>query len=157
MLELELDKDYHIEKSVEVKLYEMDEEGRETQNLKASGKILLIYRGKPHYCKKCATRHTYFEKGKLEREYFEAVKRDRELRVKQLILGTWNLRNINEPSITTNGICTPRARYGHLANQLATADLDKYDTVTIVGGCNNFKPSASTTLEHDANNNAWIH
>ena len=156
VLELELSKDHHIEKSVEVKIYEMDDEGRETETLKASGKIRVKYRGQPYYCKKCATRHTFCEKGKQEREYLENVKRDREPKVNQLILGTSNLRHINETSLAADVICSPGARYGHLANQLATEDLEQYDTVTIVGGCNNFKPSAPTTLEHDANSNAWI-
>ena len=40
---------------MEVKIYEMDDEGHETETLKASGKIRVKYRGQPYYCKKYAT------------------------------------------------------------------------------------------------------
>ena len=90
-------------------------------------------------------------------KHLEAVRADREKRVNQLIIATTNLRHINEVNLTANVVCSPGAKYGHLSNQLAAEDLTKYETVTIVGGCNNYKPTSHTEPHHNGTNNPWVY
>ena len=53
------------------------------------------------------------------------------------MIGTSNMRWMDEESLTSDVTCIPGAKIGHIANQLTVTDAANIDTIIVVAGCNN--------------------
>ena len=79
--------------------------------------------------------------------YHEGEKREevggeeRKKTVRTNMIGTSNMRLVDEESLTTDVTCIPGARIGHIANQLTVTDVEDTDTIIVVAGCNNVEDS----------------
>ena len=78
----------NIDKSVEINICDADEEGHPTDEIVASGRLRINYKGQPYFCRNCQVKHVFCEKSKKERERIEKVKAERAPLVNQVILGT---------------------------------------------------------------------
>ena len=66
---------------------------------------------------------------------------ERKKTVRTNMIGTSNMRLVDEESLTTDVTCIPGARIGHIANQLTVTDVEDTDTIIVVAGCNNVEDS----------------
>ena len=105
---------------------------------KAEGELNIRYRGQPWFCKRCETHH----KGGCpivmrERKERKERREERKKNIRTNMIGTSNMRWIDEDSLTSDVTCIPGARIGHVANQLTVTDSENTDTIIVVAGCNN--------------------
>ena len=140
-IHIELFKDTHIEKKVQIA---------------DLGEISVKYRGQPYFCKLCNDKHVFCQRAKTERERLEKIRYARSDKVDHVIIGTSNLRHVNQDALTADIICSPGAKIGHLANQLEVQNLDKYETVTLLGGCNNYAEFVTVKSDDTEKTNDWV-
>ena len=86
----------------------------------------------------------------------EKIRYARSDKVDHVIIGTSNLRHVNQDALTADIICSPGAKIGHLANQLEVQNLDKYETVTLLGGCNNYAEFVTVKSDDTEKTNDWV-
>ena len=108
------------------------------ETIKAKGELNVRYRGQPWYCKRCGIHH----KGGCplamrERKEKKARREERKKTIRTNMIGTSNMRWMDEESLTSDVTCIPGAKIGHIANQLTVTDAANIDTIIVVAGCNN--------------------
>ena len=59
----------------------------------------------------------------------EVEERRTQKTVRTNMIGTSNMRLVDEESLTTDVTCIPGARIGHIANQLTVTDVEDTDTI----------------------------
>jgi len=112
-IKLDLKKD--IERWTELQLKGMIQ-GKEVQ---VRGKVNIFYKGQPYKCRECDDIHTDKCPQRLAREEAEkAGEKERQARLKTLLIGDSNLRYVNEQAMYAQTDCAKGAKIGHIATKM---------------------------------------
>ena len=113
------------------------------------GEVRITYKDQPFFCRQCQVHHQSgcpLWKEKDERK--EEIKKKKSDETSTLIIGDSNLKLINENAILADVVASSGAKYGHVANQIQSEDLEKYENIIIMAGTNNV-PSEDESFDID--------
>ena len=119
----------------------------DTDTIRAKGTLLIYYPDQRYRCTKCSnlgveTFHTTKCPLKiLEDNAFKKAKEEHEQTVDTLMIGTSNLRRINQFATKAKVLSSSGARIGHTANQLRHETTENYKYIVLQTGDNNYDPT----------------